>query len=142
MAKFLVEGGQLAIQMPANQDYPTHTIANKLAQEEPFRQVLPSQRAIPAILKMEDYAQLLEELGFESQIVRLQLYPHFLESTASVMEWVKGSLLTYYQSHLEPSLYAQFLQEYQKRLFNHLGWSEPFFFPIKRIFIWGQLPIH
>lgn len=139
----LAPGGQLAIQIPANQDYPTHTIAAELAAEEPFRKALKHQNGpLHHLLSMEEYAQLFEELGFESQVVRLQLYVHFLESTASVLEWVKGSLLTYYQSYLEPELYDLFLKEYRQRLIDRLGWSEPFFFHMKRLFLWAQLPEH
>jgi trans-aconitate 2-methyltransferase len=137
----LAPGGQLAIQMPANQQYHTQVIAAELAAEEPFKHAFTQQTdSLHHLLSMEEYAQLLEQLGFESQVVRLQLYAHFLESTASVVEWMKGSLLTYYKSYLEPDLYTQFLKEYQKRLIAYLGWSEPFFFPMKRLFIWGQLP--
>lgn len=140
--QLLAPAGQLAIQMPANQDYPTHTLAAELAAEEPFKHLLSSTIPTDHVLSMEAYAQLLHQLGFESQVIRMQLYPHFLESTASIVEWVKGSLLTYYQTHLGPALYPQFLQEYQKRLIQRMGWSEPFFFPMKRLFIWGQLPQH
>lgn len=140
IVKLLAPGGQLAIQVPANQNYPTHVIAAELAAEEPFRTAIDSSMPTHHLLSMEDYAVLLEKLGFESQVIRLQLYVHFLESTASVVEWVKGSLLTYYKSRLGPHLYPQFLKEYQKRLIDHLGWSEPFFFYLKRLFIWGQLP--
>lgn len=141
LTTLVAPGGQLAIQIPANQNYPTHVIAAELAAEKPFKQALAEgSNPIRHLLTMEEYAQLFETLGFESQVVRLQLYAHFLESTASVIEWVKGSLLTYYKSHLNPVLYEQFLKEYQKRLLERLGWSEPFFFPIKRLFLWGQLP--
>jgi trans-aconitate 2-methyltransferase len=141
LTQLLAPMGQLAIQIPASQDYPTHVLAAELAAEAPFKQALGMHGQPTAhLLSMEDYAQLLEKLGFESQIVRLQLYAHFLESTASVIEWVKGSLLTYYKSYLSPDLYEQFLKEYQQRLMEQLGWSEPFFFPMKRLFLWGQMP--
>ena len=137
----LASEGQLAIQVPANQNYPTHVLAAELAAEEPFKHALKEHGSrIDHLLSMEEYAQLLDKLGFESQVVRLQLYAHFLESTASVIEWVKGSLLTYYKSRLDPELFGQFFKEYQKRLIDRLGWSEPFFFPMKRLFLWGQLP--
>lgn len=143
LTELLAPAGQLAIQMPAIHDYPTHVIAVELAAEEPFRKVLKNQNSpLPHLISMEQYAHLFEKLGYESQIVRLQLYAHFLESTASVIEWMKCSILTYYKSHLSSELYTEFLKEYQKRLIQHLGWSEPFFFPIKRLFLWGQLPDH
>ncbi len=143
LTQLLAPAGQLAIQMPANQNYPTHVIAAELAAEEPFKKALKQHKPpMKHVLSMEEYAELLDKLGFESQIVRIQLYAHFLESTASVIEWVKGSLLTYYKSYLDSHLYAEFFKEYQKRLIKHFGWSEPFFFPLNRLFLWGQLPEH
>jgi trans-aconitate 2-methyltransferase len=139
----LAPAGQLAIQVSANQNYPTHVIAAELAAEEPFKQAFEEAGSpMDHLLTMEQYAQLFDRLGFENQVIRLQLYAHFLESTASVIEWVKGSLLTYYKSRLSPDLYSQFFKEYQQRLIERLGWSEPFFFPMKRLFLWGQLSAH
>ena len=90
LTKLLASGGQMAIQMPANQNYPTHTIAAELAAEEPFKQSFKQKsKQIHYLLSMEEYAQLFEQLGFESQAIRLQLYAHFLESTASVIDWVE-----------------------------------------------------
>jgi trans-aconitate 2-methyltransferase len=141
ITKLIAPGGQLAIQIAANENYATHEIAAELADEAPFAEALTQNGShMPHLLNMEEYAQLLDQLGYESQVVRLQLYAHFLESTASVIEWVKGSLLTYYKSHLGPQLYEIFFKEYQKRLIDRLGWSEPFFYPVKRLFLWGQLP--
>lgn len=138
----LAPGGQIAIQMPANQNSMTHQIASELAQEEPFKHSDHPPGPDYQILSLEDYGYLLEKLGFESQNIRLQLYTHFFESTASVVEWMKGSLLSFYKGYLSPPLYDAFLNEYRKRLIERLGWSEPFFFMIKRILIWAQLPHH
>lgn len=140
LASLLAPEGQFAVQMPANHYFPTHTLAEELAQEEPFRKAFTDQ-TLPFrhLLAMEEYAQLFETIGFVSQNIRMQLYAHYLESTASVVEWVEGSLLTYYRSRLG-DLYPQFLNEYKKRLLERLGWAEPFFFPMKRLFLWGQMP--
>lgn len=141
LTHLLTPGGQLAIQIPANQHFPTHTLACELAGEAPFNTAVESSCPVGHVLDMETYSRMIDQLGFESQLVRMQIYAHHLESTAALVEWVKGSLLTYYQSRLGPELYPLFLKEYQKRLIERFGWSEPFFFPMKRLFIWGQLPV-
>lgn len=132
--------GQLAIQMPANHDYPTHVIANQLAQESPFVEDLQGEIFFHNVLTCEEYSKLLQEIGFEKQIVRMQVYPHLLESTDSLIEWVKGSLLTFYQGQLSVEKYALFLKLYSERLLAYFGDQRPFFFPIKRLFIWGMKP--
>lgn len=133
----LKDDGQLAIQMPANYDYPTHTIAKALAREAPFKEALVEGRE-PFVLSIEEYSKLLYQLGFKSQLVRQQIYPHVLESTESLIEWFKGSLLTYYQSRLTAEQYTEFLGKYRERIYATFGNSKPIFLPFKRILLWAQ----
>lgn len=137
LSGYLSEQGQIAIQMPANFDYPTHSIARDLAKEQPFRSELETGRE-PSVLTMEEYAKILYSLGLKKQIVRMQVYPHILESTESVVEWVKGSLLTYYQSRLSEESFQLFLEKYREKLIAFLGDNKPFFLPFKRIFLWAE----
>lgn len=137
LSQYLSKTGQLAVQMPANFDYPTHAIARELGDEPAFKKELGGG-LVPSVLKVEDYAQLLHRLGFKKQIVRLQVYPHVLESTEAVIEWVKGSLLTYYQSRLPPDKYAEFFKLYSEYVKNYFGEAKPFFLPFKRILIWAE----
>ncbi|HJT18535.1 MAG TPA: methyltransferase domain-containing protein, partial [Thermoanaerobaculia bacterium] len=83
-------GTQLAVQMPANDDHPSHTTAADVARELGM-EVRPN-----SVLPPERYAALLHELGFRKQHVRLQVYGHLLPSSEDVIEWVKGTLLTFY----------------------------------------------
>lgn len=138
LTQFLSPQGQLAIQVPANFDYPTHLIAFELASESPFAEVLDNSFK-PSVLKIEEYATLLYQLGFKQQIVRSQVYGHTLESTESIVEWVQGSLLTHYRSHLTPQLFEQYAAAYKKRILSHFGKRSPFFMPFKRILIWARL---
>lgn len=129
--------GQLAVQMPNNFDYPSHKIAEELAKEKPFCDYIPP-RDVP-ILDLSVYSEMLYQLGFKDQLVKSQVYPHLLESTHSVIEWVKGSLLTYYKKYLSPEKYEQFEKIYSKKIELHFGMKAPFFMPFTRIFIWGKL---
>jgi len=136
----LAPGGQLAIQVPANHDHPSHLVAHELARDEPFASELGGYvRQVP-VLEPEQYAELLYGLGFERQHVRLQVYPHVLPGPEAVVEWVKGTLLTDYQQRLAPETYEQFLAEYTGRLLRALPDSRPFFYPFKRILMWARLP--
>ena len=53
---------------------------------------------VPAVV-----SELLHELGFAEQHVRLQVYAHVLESTADVVEWTKGTSLTRFRRVLTPA---------------------------------------
>jgi trans-aconitate 2-methyltransferase len=91
-------------------------------------------------LAPEGYAALLDQLGFLDLSVRLQVYPHRLPSRSDVVEWVRGSLLTDYEKRLSPGLFTAFLDRYRQRLLPQLDDAHPFFYPFKRILIWGRLP--
>jgi len=137
LTKYVAPGGQLAVQMPANFDFPTHVIAGEVAGEEPFRAPLGGYRRDFPLLAPEAYAQLLHELGYTKQCVRLQVYAHLLPSREDVVEWVKGSLLTEYQGRLSAEVFARFLERYKERLLPELADTRPFFYPFKRLLIWG-----
>jgi trans-aconitate 2-methyltransferase len=137
LAEALAPEGQLAVQMPANFDQPSHVVAKEVAAEPPFAAALAGARAEP-VLAPEAYAKLLWRLGFRAQHVRLQVYPHLLGSRDDVVEWVKGTTLTAYAERLEPAVYEAFLARYRERLLPRLEDTKPYFFPFKRVLLWGR----
>jgi trans-aconitate 2-methyltransferase len=140
LARALRPGGQLAVQVPANHDHPSHVLAHALADEEPYRSALESPVPTSPVLAPEGYAKLLHALGFEEQHVRLQVYPHVLGGPADVIEWVRGTKLTAFQKRLPAALWPAFLDAYRQRVMPALGVSRPYFYPFKRILLWGRLP--
>lgn len=138
LAGALRERGQIAVQMPANDDYPSHAIAHEVAAEPSFRAAMGGYtRRIP-LLPPEEYASLLDRLGFAEQHVRVQVYPHRLGSREDIVEWVKGTLLTDYERRLSAELYAAFLDRYRERLFAAVPDERPLFYPFKRLLLWGR----
>lgn len=131
LTNFLSMNGQLAIQMPSNDDHPSHRIAAEVAQE--FG-IAPRPGYV---LPVERYAELLHRLGYQRQHVRLHVYGHVLPSTADVVEWVRGALLTYYESLLG-NRFEEFLTAYRTRLLATLGEERPFFYTYKRVLMWGS----
>jgi trans-aconitate 2-methyltransferase len=127
----LAPQGQLAIQMPANHDHPSHRLAAEVATSFGI-----APRTVN-ILAPESYAALLHRLGFAHQHVRLQVYGHVLPSTADVVEWTKGSTLTPYREALSADRYADFLTAYTTRLVATLGDQRPYFYTFKRVLFWG-----
>ena len=130
LTNLLSKNGQLAIQMPANDDHASHRIAADVAGE------FGVERRPDHLLPIERYAELLHRLGYERQHVRMQVYGHVLPSTADVVEWVRGALLTHYESVLGDR-FADFLSEYRARLHDELGDERPCFYTYKRLLIWG-----
>jgi len=135
----LRSGGQLAVQVPANFDHASHVVAAQVAREAPFHDALGGRaHAERTVLPPEDYALLLERLGYAAQHVRLQVYGHRLAARDEVVEWVKGSLLTDYQRRLPPELFARFVTRYRERLLPALEDTRPYFFTFKRALLWAQ----
>ena len=141
LAGALAEHGQLAFQVPANFDHPSHTLAGEVAAEAPFAAALAARPIhLPSVLAPQVYARLLYDGGFTEQHVRLQVYGHLLPSTSEVVEWLKGSYLTPFREGLAPDLYEEFLGRYRSRLVAVLGDQQPYFYPFKRILCWGRRP--
>lgn len=132
LARALAPGGQLAVQMPANDDHPSHVIAGEVAEE------LGVAARRSDVLPVERYAELLHRLGFAQQRVQMQVYGHVLPSTADVVEWVKGTLLTDYQRRMPPADFPRFLDRYRDRLLAALGEHAPFFYTYKRVLLHAQ----
>jgi trans-aconitate 2-methyltransferase len=138
LTEALAPDGQLAVQVPANFDHPSHTVAVEVAGEAPFREALEGAlRPRSGVLTAEAYAALLARLGYREQHVRLQVYGHWLGATADVVSWVQGTLLTDYERRLPPELYGRFVARYRERLLAALGDARPYFFAFKRILLWG-----
>ncbi len=140
----LSAGGQLLVQVPANAHMPTHVVAAQLALAEPYLSAFgevgpPPDPVAEYVLDPEQYAQLLYDLGFEHQIVRLNVYPHVLPSSRHAVEWVRGTMLTRFEKVLSPALFERFVTDYEAALLDVIGTNEPFFFPFRRILMWGQL---
>jgi trans-aconitate 2-methyltransferase len=134
-------GGQLAVQVPANTDHPSHMVGMGLANETPFREALaddPPPDPGTRVLAPEDYAEILDQLGFGQQHVRLQVYDHRLASSADVVEWVKGTHLTFFRARLPDELYNLFLERYRQRFLDAVGERRPYLYTFKRILFWAR----
>ncbi len=140
LADALTPHGQLAFQVPASHDQPSHLVAEELTSVEPYRSAFGGWHREQPVLSPEEYARILFRLGFEAPQVRLVVYPHVLAGPEDVVEWMKGTLLTEFERHLPAELFSRFVADYRTRLLARLDGSRPLFFPFKRILCWAQRP--
>lgn len=138
VAQLVAPGGQLAIQIPANDDHPSHVVAQEVARTEPFATALDGWARHFPVRPPEWYCAKLFALGFTQPRVELRVYPHVLPSPAAVVEWTRGSLLTAYQRRLPEPLFDEFLARYTLRVLAALGDGRPYLYPFKRILMWGR----
>ncbi|MEM8885516.1 MAG: methyltransferase domain-containing protein, partial [Planctomycetota bacterium] len=119
VASWLAPGGQLAVQVPANHESPSHTIAAELAAEE-----FDTRPRIPHVLRPEAYAVILDQLGLREVHVRLQVYLHHLPNREAVFDWVDGTLLNAYRATVPD--FEAFRTRYRERLLATLPDRRPY----------------
>jgi len=138
LAALLAPGGQLAIQVPANEAHPSHAIARVVAREPAYARALGGFVRESPILEPEAYAATLFRLGLAAQRVRFEVYAHRLASREDVVEWVRGTMLTDYEKRLDAPTWAQFLERYREKLMGVLPDERPFLYTYRRLFLWAR----
>ena len=137
LISYLQSHGQIAIQMSYNQDHITHNLAREVALEL-FPNMFKNKAKPINALKLEEYATIFYNCGLTEQLCFIKTYGQARNSVKELIEWSKGTLLTYYQGFLSTEEFGEFLKLYQSRLEKNLG-SGPYFYPFKRIILWGKL---
>jgi trans-aconitate 2-methyltransferase len=133
----LAAGGQLAVQVPANRDHASHVVLEEVAGDLGID--LPPDH-LAAVLAPERYAEILDDLGYAHQTVRLQVFGHHLASTSVVAEWTKGTAQVRVRRATDPETYERFTEEYRRRLVARLGDRSPYFYAFKRILLVARRP--
>ncbi len=58
-----------------------------------------------------------------------------------MVEWTKGTSLTRFRKALaDDAVFDEFVARYRRRLLDCLGDHRPFFYPFKRVLLWGRMP--
>jgi trans-aconitate 2-methyltransferase len=139
-------GGQVAFQVPANFDHPSHTAAYAVAAEPEFAALLAGPTGAggiesePGSWRPREYAAALDALGCTDVRVSLHVYLHRLASTDAIAEWTRGTFLTRFERALPPDAFARFLDRYRARLVELLGDHRPYLFTFDRILAWARCP--
>lgn len=140
-------GGQIAVQVPANADHPSHTCSAAVAQQEPFLSAFaetgdgtpPPDPVAANVLPPERYSELLHDLGVADPHVRLQVYPQVMPSSAHVVDWTSGTSLTRFFKRLPDDLHEPFVAAYRTALLAEIGDHTPYFYAFKRILMFGRI---
>ena len=125
-------GGQIAVQVPSNHTHISHQLIVETAQEEPFRTILSGFVRISPVLQIEGYAHLLYKLGAENVIVFEKIFPHILENSNAIIDWVSGTALVPYFERLGTEK-EHFLCVLSNKMHTSFPTS-PVYYPFKRTF--------
>jgi len=134
----LAAGGQIAVQVPANHEHISHRLIRQVAGESPFQSILKGFVRYAPVLAIDDYAQILFDCGAEKIVVFEKIYPHVLEDSDAVVEWVSGTALVPYFERLGEHK-AAFVAALREQMRAALPGS-PVFYPFRRILFSAHKP--
>lgn len=100
LMKSLMQGGVLAVQMPANFDASSHRVIRRTAANGPWAAALEGAGRAAGIEAPEVYYDLLSGIAAHIDLWSTE-YVQPLTGTDPVLNWVKGTALTPYLTRLE-----------------------------------------
>lgn len=130
-------GGELAVQMPSNNDTPFVRCSMEAAQK--LSSELNGFVWRPPVEAPEVYAELLarDERVAESR-VGAWYYPQLHPSVSGLVEFAQGGLLSAYRARLSPADFERYGAAYRDALERAFG-KGPVFFPFRRVFVFARL---
>lgn len=141
--RLLAPGGQLAVQVPANPEHPSHVAITEVLHSEPFFSLLdgaPPPDPLLSVLPPERYAEVLWAMGATDQRVLAEVYGMEMADAGAVADWTSGTALNRVRAVLDDERFAEFTERYRELLTQELGGAAPYFYAFKRILMWAQFP--
>lgn len=135
----LMPGGQIAVQVPSNHDHISHEIIRETAGEEPFQTILNGFQRYAPVLSIDQYARLLFDCGADDITVFEKVYPHILEDSDAVVEWISGTACVPYFERLGEHK-EDFIGVIRDKMRRELPHS-PVFYPFRRTLFSARKPM-
>jgi trans-aconitate 2-methyltransferase len=134
----LKPGGQIAVQIPSNHNHISHQIYRQIASEEPFQSILNGFQRYAPVLSIDEYARLFFDCGAEDIIVLEKVYPHILEDSDAVVEWISGTALVPYFERLGEHG-EEFVHVIREKMRAAMP-ERPVFYPFRRTLFLARKP--
>jgi trans-aconitate 2-methyltransferase len=140
-ARSLRSGGQLAVQVPSNDDHPAARAIVQTALDWGLPAEVSNDPVALNVLTPERYATVLDDLGLTDIVVRLQVYGPRLDRSVDVVEWLQGTSLTRIRRALgDEQAYDRFVARLRQNIVEAIGDRTPYWFTFKRICCWATRP--
>ncbi len=140
--KALAAGGEIAIQMPANERETAQATIAAMAADAPWRDRLGGA-ATPSrenVAPPETYREILAGLGFAEIDCFYYTFAHPMGSPAEVVEWSRATALRPFLNRLPSEAHDEFVNDLTRRLETAYGASGPLTFNFRRLFIFARRP--
>ena len=108
------------------------------ADEEMFKFILGGFQRYAPVLAIDDYARILFKCGAEDILVFEKVYPHVLENSDAVVEWISGTALVPYFERI-----GKYKEEFLKAIREKMSAAmpdSPVFYPFRRILFSARKP--
>lgn len=131
-------GGQIAVQIPSNHNHISHQIYRETANEDMFKFILQGFQRYAPVLSIDDYARIFFNCGAENIIVFEKIYPHILENSDAVVDWISGTALVPYFERL-----GKYKDEFIKAIREKMRAAmpdSPVFYPFRRMLFSAKKP--
>lgn len=131
-------GGQIAVQVPSNHNHISHQIYRETAEEDRFKAILQGFQRISPVLPIDQYARILFGCEAEEITVFEKVYPHVLENSDAVVDWISGTALVPYFERLGEHK-EEFIEAIRIKMRAAMP-DSPVFYPFRRILFSARKP--
>ncbi|WP_286968772.1 methyltransferase domain-containing protein [Flavobacterium sp. UBA4854] len=130
-------GGQLAVQMPQQNENILNKILFQLVQEEPFASYLKNWTRPSPVLTLDEYAKILFENGGKDLTLYEKVYPLISNKKDDFFDFISGSALTVYQERLKEQEFALLTAEFKNRIDTYFP-TVPSIYAFRRLIIYAK----
>ncbi|HEY5730646.1 MAG TPA: methyltransferase domain-containing protein [Anaerolineales bacterium] len=134
----LKPNGQIAVQVPSNHNHISHQIYRQTAEEDMFKFILQGFQRYAPVLTIDNYSRVLFDCGAEQINVFEKIYPHVLENSDAVVEWISGTALVPYFERLGEHK-DKFVEAIREKMRAAMP-DSPVFYPFRRILFSARKP--
>lgn len=108
--------GQIAIQVPTQNENMLNQILLALGDEEPYAAALKHWKRLSPVLSLDDYTRILFKNGGKKITVYQKVYPLIADNHDNLYSFIAGSALVPYFERLEGDIKERFIGEYKNRI--------------------------
>lgn len=139
--KALKAGGQLVVQMPANDWETAQLNLLALCRESPWSDWV-GKTLVPSgtVGTPEQYRSLLTALGYCEIDCYYHTFAHPMANPSEIVEWSRATLLRPFLNRIPEIRHGAFIGEWTRRLESAYGTTGPLTFNFTRLFLWARRP--